>query len=457
MACNGNLPERGVLMDKKRTSGHYRSTVFLLFVILALSVTAASAALTNVNPAYNVITPVYQIVTTTAPVYAFCPDGYVCLSDAAATARYGTYGKYSDAVCGYTQNPATLAAVIQVPEYCVKQTTTQTPATCPEGCSCMLESAAKDKFQGVYKQCSDQPCAVVVTGAAQLSAYCFGPGTTTTTPSGTCPEGCSCISEATAQAKGGSWSRCSADICGYEPSTATAIAVVNVPKYCMQQQQTTPVCPDGCSCLSDADAKLKGLTAKCDPNENPCGYQSPVATANIQANQIPLYCYKTSITTITPTAICPDNCGGCMNEADAKAKYGPFNYTRCSDNVCGYDQTSATASPLPKYCFKPTVTVTPTPAVCPEGCYCMQEAEAKDKFGAGNYARCDPNGQPCGYDQSAASANGIPRYCFKPTNGITPTPTPAVCPQGCLCTTDALAKEKGLTGLPRDKDILWLR
>jgi hypothetical protein len=143
------------------------------------------------------------------------------------------------------------------------------------------------------------------------------------------------------------------------------------------------------------------------------------------------------------TPVCPDNCGGCMNEADAKAKYGPFNYTKCSDKVCGYDQTATSSYAQPKYCFRPTVTVTPTPQVCKEGCYCVQEAEAKAKFGSGNYNRCDPNGQPCGYDQSAASANGIPKYCFRPT--VTVTPTPAVCPQGCTCTTNGTAVEKGLS------------
>ena len=40
------------------------------------------------------------------------------------------------------------------------------------------------------------------------------------------------------------------------------------------------------------------------------------------------------------------------------------------------------------YCFRPTVTVTPAPQVCPEGCYCLQEAEAKAKFGPDNYTRC---------------------------------------------------------------------
>ena len=415
-------------------SGYCRSTVLVILIMLALCVTAASAATLSNSLIVGKVTQTFEIVTTTAPA----------------------------------------------------------SATCPTGCSCMMESAAKDKFQGIYHQCGTDPCSVAVTGAAQLKAYCFGPGTPTTTPTcptgcvcitdamakqrygdysrcdpagnpcgyeqdqtpkycikqgsatPTCPEGCSCISDATAKTQGGTWNHCKSgqdDVpCGYEQSTATLAAVIQVPKYCQKQQETTPVCPDGCTCISDADAKLKGLTTKCDPNENPCGYQSITATANIQANRIPLYCYKTDITTITPTPICPNNCGGCMNEVDAKAKYGPFNYTRCSDNVCGYDQTATSSYALPKYCFGPTVTVTPTPQVCPEGCYCVQEAEAKAKFGSGNYARCDPNGQPCGYDQSAASANGIPKYCFKPLV----TPTPSVCPEGCSCITNTTAVEKGM-------------
>ena len=367
-------------MPRKQMNGYCRSTVFSLIFILALCITVASAASLSNNLVVSRVTQTFAIATINAPAYATCPAGYTCMTDADATAQLGTYAKYSDAVCGYKQSTATLAAVVRIPEYCVKQATLPVQTICPAGCSCMLESAAKDKF-GVYTRCSDSPCTSAVTGAAQVNAYCFGPGTTTTPPSGICKEGCSCISEVTAQARGGSWSRCSPDICGYEQSTATLAAVVQVPKYCMKQQETTPICPDGCSCLSDPDAKLRGLTTKCDPNENPCGYQSIAATANTAANRIPLYCYKTGIT------------------------------------------------------------ITPTPQICKEGCYCLQEAAANEKFGPNNYTRCQPD--ICGYDQSATSVNGIPRYCFKPT--VTVTPTPAVCPQGCLCTTDEIAKEKGLT------------
>jgi hypothetical protein len=367
----------------KQMSGHSRLTIFSFLIILALCFTAASAATLNTNIVYSKVTQTLQVVTIpvrTVPVYETCPTGYDCMTDADATAQLGTYAKWSDAVCGYKQSTAAVA-VIRVPMYCVKKTETQYPATCPEDCSCMLESAAKDKG---LTRCdpNEKPCrTATITGAAPVNYYCFGPGTTTTTPVVTCDvPGCNCMSVATAEAKaqeaGGTYTRCKSEICGYEQSTATVAAVVNVPKYCIKIPEATPVCPDGCSCLSESDAKLKGLT-KCDPNENPCGYQSITATANIPANRIPLSCYQ-----------------------------------------------------LPA-----------TEPVCPQGCYCLQEKEADAKFGPNTYTRCDPGGKPCGYDPSAVTANGIPKYCLKPTV----TPTPAVCPEGCMCTTNGAAVEKGLT------------
>lgn len=416
-------------MSGKQLSGYCRTTALIILILLALCVTAASAATLNSNLVASKVT--LAPVTTATPAYVTCPAGYDCMTLVDAAAQLGTYAKYSDAICGYKQSTATLAAVVRIPQYCVKKTEPQNPAVCPEGCSCMMESAAKDKYQGVYKKCGDKPCNTVVTGAAQVSAYCFGPGTTTTTPTpAPCGEGCSCISEATAKAKGGSWSRCSGDnICGYEQSTATLAAVVQVPKYCMKLQETTPVCPEGCSCISDADAKLKGLTTKCNPNENPCGYQSVAGTANTQANRIPLYCYKMGIT-VTPTPqVCKEGCY-CLQEAAAKEKFGPNNYQRCQSDICGYDQSAASANGIPRYCFSPLVTVTPTPPVCPEGCTCTTNATAVEK----GLTFCGGKLTSCGYNE-----NKQPLYCF-----VGPGSSPT-CPQGCLCTTDEIAKEKGLT------------
>jgi hypothetical protein len=486
-------------MNKKQTSGHCRSTAFFLFIFLVLCVTAASAATLNSNLVVSRAT--LQIATTTAPVYATCPAGYDCMTDADATSQLGSYAKYSDAVCGYKQS-TTAVALIKAPQYCVKKTETQYPAICPAGCSCMMESAAKEKF-GMYSRCSESPCYTVVTGSAQVNAYCFRQSVTTTTitptvstcPVGciclsdvtakarygdytrctsdvcgfeqgsltnalasnqvakycvkeasttsTCPEGCSCISEATAKAKGGTWSRCSADICGYEQSTATLAAVVQVPKYCMKQQETTPACPDGCACISDEDAKLKGLTQRCDTSQTPCGYRSVDATANTAAQRIPLYCYKVAITATTTPKVCPEGCY-CIQEADAKAKFGPNNYTRCTSDICGYDPSATTANGIPKYCFRPTVTVagTPAPAVCPQGCTCTTDAVAKEK----GLTACRGTRTSCGYDEKTQQT----LYCFEQV----PSPTcvydyqknvcSGTCAQGYIC--GLLASEKDATG-----------
>jgi hypothetical protein len=417
-------------------SGYCRSITLaiVLIVLLCVCVSVAGAASLDISPVYKT-TLTYQIATT-APPLATCPAGYVCLSDANAKARYGTFTRYSDAVCGYEQNTATLAAVVQVPQYCVHQSQPQNPTVCDAGCTCMAESAAKEKF-GVYTRCSETPCYSAVTGAAQVNAYCFRQGTVTTTPiPATCPEGCSCISEATAKAKGGTWSRCLQDICGYEQSTATVAAVVNVPKYCMKQQETPTVCPEGCSCISEADAKLKEL-GKCDASENPCGYQTAATAATNAAGRIPLYCYKAGIT-VTPTQqVCPDGCG-CMNEADAKGKFGSGNYTRCSEKVCGYDQTATSANSMPRYCFKPLVTVTPTLSVCPQGCLCTTDEIAKEKGLTG----CRGTRTACGYNE-----NKQPQYCFEQVPSTTcvwdyqKNTCTGTCQQGNSCGLIASSKD----------------
>ena len=161
----------------------------------------------------------------------------------------------------------------------------------------MVESAAKDKF-GVYTRCSDSPCASAVTGAAQINAYCFRQGTITTTPTPaqTCP-GAAAASVKRPHRHKVDWSRCSADICGYEQSTATLAAVIQVPKYCMKQQETTPVCPEGCTCLSDASATQRyGTYTRCSADI--CGYEQ--STQTTAAVQIPQILHETGIDTGLP-------------------------------------------------------------------------------------------------------------------------------------------------------------
>jgi len=372
-------------MKKIQQSGHYRSILPLTVLVMLVCISVASAAdcaagcsclqpadakaksLSFCNGQQNIcgydqaknamycygsgitlVTPRITLIPVTLATTAqpACPSGCECLTDPAATTKYGSYTRCTEQACGYEQVLTHVAAPI--PKYCVKP---QNPGTCPAGCECMFESAAKDKF-GNYERCSQSSCYSVVTGSATINAYCFRQ--TVVSPV-TCPSGCDCISDVTAKAKGGNWARCSEDICGYEQSTATLAAVVQVPKYCMKQQ--SPPCPVGCACVPEEDAQLKGMV-KCDPNEAPCAYQPLSLAANIPNSEKPLYCYRMGVTpTVTSVPVCPENCG-CMSEAIAKEKFG--TYKQCSDKICGYQPTATTANGIPQYCFGPGTTVTTT-------------------------------------------------------------------------------------------------
>jgi hypothetical protein len=340
--------------------------------------------------------------TTPAPV---CPQGCSCLSDATSKERYGTYTRCTDTVCGYETSSLTTAGY-QIPKYCVKQGST-TPV-CPEGCNCISEAAAKDRY-GDYTRCSSDVCGYEQD---QTARYCIKQGSTTPA----CPEGCSCISDATAKAKGGSWSRCSESICGYEQSTATLAAVVQVPKYCMKQQGTTPACPEGCSCLADAQAKEKfGTFTRCSADV--CGYDIPANT--VAAYQVPKYCVKQG-----SNSVCPDGCA-CISDEDAKLK-GLTDRCDNSQTPCGYRTAASTANQrIPLYCYK----IPATTPVCPQGCTCVTNATGTEK----GLTFCGGKVTLCGYNE-----NKVAMHCFAQT------PAP-VCPQGCVCTTDEIAKLKGLT------------
>lgn len=457
-------------------------TVFSFIVILALCVMAVSAATLNPNLVYNKIT-----VTTTSQIYdiakpaeySLCPVGYDCLTEADAAAQLGTYEKYSDTVCGYKQSTATMAAVVRTPKYCVKKKeVTPSPVVCANGCSCISEATAKVRG-GTWSRCSADICGyeqstATLAAAVRVPKYCMKQESTNPT----CPEGCVCLSDVNAKARYGDYTRCSADICGYDVSAVTgALAATQVPKYCIKQATTTPVCPEGCACLTDAkakerygtytrctaevcgyetstlttaayqipeycvkqgstpvcadgcicisdeDAKLKGLTERCDNSQSPCGYKSVDATTTSAARRIPLYCYKTP----TTTPVCKEGCY-CLQEAEAKLKFGPNNYTRCQADTCGYDPSATTANGIPKYCFNPTIT--PTLSGCLQGCACITNATAVEK----GLTFCGGTLTSCGYDE-----NKQPLYCFV-GQGSSP-----ICPQGCTCTTNATAVEKGLT------------
>jgi hypothetical protein len=367
------------------------------------------SGITLVKPKITLV-PV-TLVTTAAPA---CPAGCECLTDPAATAKYGSYSRCTENVCGYAQ--VLIHVADPIPKYCVKP---QSPGTCPGGCECMFESAARDKF-GSYERCTSTSCYSVVTGSATVNAYCFWQATVSPV---TYPQGCECISDATAKAKGGNWARCSADICGYEQSTATLAAVVQVPKYCMKPQSAA--CPEGCSCILEEDAKQKGLT-KCDPNEAPCAYQPVSLTANTGGK--PLYCYMTGVTpTVTPTAICPENCG-CMSEAVAKEKFGGA-YKRCSDKICGYEPTATTANGVPQYCFGSGVTTTST---LPPASTCTYDATKNACTGS-----CK-TGSPCtAVSKETDAAGKVNVVCGCMDSGCSFDYAKGACTGSCRSTGDA--------------------
>jgi len=260
----------------------------------------------------------------------------------------------------------------------------------------------------------------------------------------------------------------------------------------MKQEE---VCPTGCSCIPEEDARVKGLQ-KCDPNAAPCDYQPVSLTANTAGSAKPLYCYKTSVTTTqTPVGVCPENCG-CMSENTAKEKFG--TYSRCSANICGYEATATTANGVPQYCFGPgtTVTTTPTPAVpsctydalknactgsCMAGasctiikkeigtataapvpvCGCMASGCSFDYDKGACTGTCTGTGEGCQLNTLYRDATGaiISAECHCKASGDIPTVTPSVpctcdptqgsctgdCPGGQVCwmtatTTDAAGK-----------------
>jgi hypothetical protein len=374
-----------------------------------------------------------------------CPEGCNCLTDAMAKERYGTFTRCSADVCGYEAGTLTAASGL-IPKYCVKQGSTP---VCPDGCACISDEDAK--LKGLTDRCdnSQTPCGYktdtsTVTALRRIPLYCYKIPTTTST----CPEGCNCLSEANAKERYGTYTQCSEEICGKEVvPAANGVAAYSVPQYCVKQG-STPVCPEGCACISDEDAKLKGLTDRCDNSQTPCGFRLVAGTTNAAATRVPLYCYKIPAT----TPVCPQGCS-CLQEADARLKFGPNNYTRCQENTCGYDPSATTANGIPKYCFKPAVTPSPTcvydyqknvcSGTCDQGYSCGLLASKKDATGKVVYAACGCTGQPtapCVFDaqknactgtcQAGAACSVVGKNVDEKTGATTPV---CGCPQQSSC------------------------
>jgi len=226
-----------------------------------------------------------------------------------------------------------------------------------------------------------------------LSPSTFGVLPVTPPPDEECPDGCYCLTKAEAKERGYALCGGREVLCGYDDSGAA--------KYCFEEPSGGVGCPAGCACLSKAQAEEFGYSL-CQGKETLCGYD---------AQQNPLYCYERP----AEEEECPDGCY-CLTQEEAKR----LGYTLCGGKeiLCGYD-----ASGVAIYCYeRPT-----GEEECPDGCYCLTEAEAK-RLG---YTLCGGQKILCGYD-----AQQNPLYCYEEETG-------EECPDGCVCLTDVEAKRLG--------------
>jgi len=123
-----------------------------------------------------------------------------------------------------------------------------------------------------------------------------------------CPEGCACMTEAEANAKfNKNYEKCSENVCGYGYSP-TAAAVIKTPEYCFKGKTPPAQCPQGCECLNDAAAKEKELLL-CKNESKRCVLTT--ASGAVQDG----HCYEKPVSEACHynssigkcTGVCPDN------------------------------------------------------------------------------------------------------------------------------------------------------
>lgn len=206
-----------------------------------------------------------------------------------------------------------------------------------------------------------------------------------------CPDGCECLTDATATARYGTYVKCSDAVCGYEPvsvSTKASADKVPYPKYCVRKiSETTPsaTCPANCMCLSEQDAKEKGYVP-CGGVQKLCGYQSLTGTSVETSTTRPLYCYSKPV-----PSVCPVGCD-CMTEAQAKEKFG--SYVRCSNAPCM--NTPVASSAQAAYCFRKAGEPAETPSVSTANCLCS--CRSSPDTAAVNLPTCTCTCAQCVYD-----------------------------------------------------------
>jgi hypothetical protein len=266
-------------------------------------------------------------VTPQEPETVSCPGGCECMTEEMAKEEFGRYERCSPEICGYDDR--------RRPMYCFRPVEDIPEETaCPEGCECLAEEVAADKFGG-YEWCSDKICGI---GEGKVPKYCFRP-VEDIPEEKACPEGCECLEEVVAAEKFGRYEWCSYEICGIGEGRA--------PKYCFRPVEDLPEdCPDGCACLSWKEfTETKGFTW-CS-NSTTCGYDE---------DGEPMHCYM-PLDHVPEGSACPGGCE-CLAEVVAADKFG--EYERCSPEICGFGEGQN-----PMYCFRP---IEPTPETGPESC-----------------------------------------------------------------------------------------
>jgi hypothetical protein len=266
-------------------------------------------------------------ITPQEPETVSCPHGCECMTEEMAKQEFGQYERCSPEICGYDDH--------RRPMYCFRPIEDVPLETeCPEGCECLEEVAAAEKFGG-YEWCSDEVCGF---GEGRVPKYCFRP-VEELPEEKACPEGCECLEEVVAAEKFGRYEWCSDEICG--------IGVGRVPKYCFRPvEDLIEECPEGCVCLSWKEfTETKGFTW-CS-NSTTCGYDE---------DGEPMRCYM-PLDHVPEEPECPDGCE-CLAEEVAAKEFG--RYERCSPAICGFGEGQS-----PMYCFRP---IGPTPETGPESC-----------------------------------------------------------------------------------------
>ena len=315
-------------------------------------------------------------VTPQEPETVSCPKACECMTEEMAKEKFGKYERCSPEICGYDD--------LRRPMYCFRPIEdVPMERECPQGCECMTEEMAKEKF-GKYERCSPEICGY---DDLRRPMYCFRPIEDVPLER-ECPRGCECMTEEMAKEKFGKYERCSPEICGYDD--------LRRPMYCFRPTEFPPEteCPEGCECLLEEVAAEKfGGYEWC--SDEVCGFSE---------GNVPKYCFRPI--EVPEEKECPEGCE-CLMEEVAAEKFGRYEW--CSDEICGIG-----VGRVPKYCFKP---VEDLPEECPQGCECLVEEAAAEKFG--RYEWCSD--EICGLSDA-----GVPKYCFRPAE-----PAPEVPPESC--------------------------